>query len=87
MAINHLSRGDVQLKHAQDSHCSELFGILGVLLFLNNYIAKFQFGRQHSILVDLNNTSAMNFVFDNKQYHVVKSYYPDYRLFQLKIHY
>jgi hypothetical protein len=65
--------------HAQDSHRYELFGILGGLFFLNKYLSKFQTEQQgYSIMVGLDNTSAMNYVFNTERYPAVKSYYPDY---------
>ena len=63
---------------AQDSHRSELFGILGGLLFLKRYLSKFRFQAKHPILVGLDNTSAMHYVFDHNRYPVVKSYFPDF---------
>jgi hypothetical protein len=65
--------------HAQDSHRSELFGILSGLVFLKKYLSKFDLvNKSYSVLVGLDNTSAMNYVFNTARYPVVRSYYPDF---------
>lgn len=66
---------------SQDSHRSELFGILVELLILHNQILTWD-QPKGTITVGLDNTSALAYAFDTKRYPVAMSSYPDFDVIQ-----
>ena len=66
---------------SQDSHRSELFGILGGMFLMRKYILSW--GQPKGTLtIGCDNTSALAYSFDNHRYPVALSSYPDFDVIQ-----
>ena len=66
---------------SQDSHRSELFGILGGIFLLRKYILSWEQAKGR-ITIGCDNTSALSYAFDKYRYPVAMSSYPDFDVIQ-----
>ena len=66
---------------SQDSHRSELFGILGGIFLLRKYILSWDQAKG-MITIGCDNTSALAYAFDKYRYPVAMSSYPDFDVIQ-----